>query len=327
MNRLPDAKRAAILRCLTEGNSIRSTARITGTAKATVLKLLVEVGGFCSSYQDMTLRDLPCTRLEVDEIWAFVGAKARRATKPGQGDVWTFTAIDPDSKLLVSWLVGDRNPETASVFLQDVASRMSQKIQLSTDGHGMYETAVRKAFNHRTVAWAKVIKKYGQQGTREDQRRYSPPVYCTGVEKKRCIGNPDPDLVSTSMVKRSNLTLRMTTRRFTRLTNAFSKKVENHAHAVSLAFMAYNFCTPHGTLTKAQRWAQDHASDGGRCDGPALAGCGHTGPDESGPPVTFKLTHYLIDPISVNNNNLHYTSGRAGWGRASRPLRFCVFLP
>ena len=251
MNRLPDAKRAAILRCLTEGNSIRSTARITGTAKATVLKLLVEVGGFCSSYQDMTLRDLPCTRLEVDEIWAFVGAKARRATKPGQGDVWTFTAIDPDSKLLVSWLVGDRNPETASVFLQDVASRMSQKIQLSTDGHGMYETAVRKAFNHRTVAWAKIIKKYGQQGTREDQRRYSPPV-CTGVEKKRCIGSPNPDLVSTSMVERSNLTLRMTTRRFTRLTNAFSKKVENHAHAVSLAFMAYNFCTPHGTLTKAQ---------------------------------------------------------------------------
>ena len=175
MNRLPDAKRAAILRCLTEGNSIRSTARITGTAKATVLKLLIEVGGFCSSYQDMTLRDLPCTRLEVDEIWAFVGAKARRATKPGQSDVWTFTAIDPDSKLLVSWLVGDRNPETASVFLQDVASRMSQKIQLSTDGHGMYETAVRKAFNHRTVAWAKIIKKYGQQGTREDQRRYSPP--------------------------------------------------------------------------------------------------------------------------------------------------------
>ena len=251
MNRLSDAKRAAILRCLVEGNSVRSTARITGTAKGTVLKLLVEAGGFCSSYQDMTLRDLPCTRLEVDEIWAFVGAKARRATKPGQGDVWTFTAIDPDSKLLVSWLVGDRNPETASVFLQDVASRMSQKIQLSTDGHGMYETAVRKAFNHRTVAWAKIIKKYGQQSTREDQRRYSPPV-CTGVEKKRCIGSPNPDLVSTSMVERSNLTLRMTTRRFTRLTNAFSKKVENHAHAVSLAFMAYNFCTPHGTLTKGR---------------------------------------------------------------------------
>ena len=251
MNRLPNAKRAAILRCLVEGNSVRSTARITDTAKTTVLKLLVEVGEFCSIYQDMTLRDLPYTRLEVDEIWAFVGAKACRATKPGQGDVWTFTAIDPDSKLLVSWMVGDRSTETASMFLQDVASRMSEKVQLSTDGHGMYEMAVREAFNHRTVAWAKIIKKYGQQGTQADQRRYSPPV-CTGVEKKRCIGSPDPDVVSTSIVERSNLTLRMTTRRFTRLTNAFSKKVENHAHAVSLAFMAYNFCTPHGTLTKAR---------------------------------------------------------------------------
>ena len=251
MNRLSEAKRAAILRCLVEGSSVRSTARITGTAKGTVLKLLVEVGEFCALYQDLVLRDLPCTRLEVDEIWAFVGAKARRATKPGQGDVWTFTAIDPDLKLMVSWLVGDRSVETASMFLQDVASRMSQKIQLSTDGHGMYETAVRAAFNHRTVAWAKLIKKYGQQGTKEEQRRYSPPV-CTGIEKKRCIGSPNPDLVSTSMVERSNLTLRMTTRRFTRLTNAFSKKVENHAHAVSLSFMAYNFCTPHGTLTKAR---------------------------------------------------------------------------
>ena len=251
MNRLPDARRAAILRCIVEGSSVRSTSRITGTAKGTVLKLLVEVGEFCSTYQDMVLRDLPCTRLEVDEIWAFCGAKARNATKPGQGDVWTFTAIDPDSKLMVAWLVGDRGTETASLFLQDVASRMSQKIQLSTDGHRMYETAVRAAFDHRTVAWAKIIKKYGQQGTTEEQRRYSPAV-CTGVDKVRCIGRPDRDLVSTSMVERSNLMIRMTTRRFTWLTNAFSKKVENHAHAVSLSFMAYNFCTPHGTLTRAR---------------------------------------------------------------------------
>ena len=217
-------------------------------AKATVLKLLVEVGDFCSIYQNTVLRDLPCARIEVDEIWTFVGAKVRRATKPGQGDIWTFTCLDPDSKLMVSWMVGDRSVETASLFLQDVADRMTQKVQLSTDGHGMYETSVRSAFNHRTVAWAQIIKKYGSP-PQQDQRRYSPAI-CTGVEKKRCIGSPDRDLVSTSMVERSNYMIRTTTRRFTRLSSGFSKKVENHVHAVSLAFMAYNFCTPHGTLTK-----------------------------------------------------------------------------
>lgn len=250
MNRLSDAQRAAVVRCLIEGNSVRSTARITGTAKGTVLKLLAEVGEFCSIYQDMTLRNLPCERIEVDEIWAFVGAKQKNAKQAGHGDIWTFTCIDPDSKLMVSWMVGDRSPETASMFLCDVAERMSRKVQLSTDGHGMYETAVRAAFDHRTVAWAKIIKKYGSP-PQQDQRRYSPAV-CTGVEKQRCIGSPDPDLVSTSMVERSNFMLRTTTRRFTRLSSGFSKKAENHAHAVSLAFMAYNFVTPHGTLTKAR---------------------------------------------------------------------------
>ena len=250
MNRLPDAKRAAILRCLTEGNSIRSTARITGTVKATVLKLLVEAGEFCSNYQDQVLRDLDCKRIEADEIWAFIGAKQRNAKKVGDGDIWTFTALDPDSKLIVAWLVGDRSPKSATIFMKDLASRVSGKIQLTTDGHG-YLSAVRAAFSFLDVDDAQVVKKYGQLGTTEERQRYSPPT-CTGAKKVRMIGNPNPDLISTSMVERSNLQLRMSSRRFTRLTSGFSRKAENHAHAVSLTFMAYNFCTPHGTLTKAR---------------------------------------------------------------------------
>ena len=251
MNRLSDAKRAAILRCLTEGNSIRSTARITGTVKATVLKLLVEVGEFCSNYQDQVLRDLDCKRIEADEIWAFIGAKQRNAKKAGDGDIWTFTAIDPDSKLMVAWFVGDRSPESATMFMGDLASRVSGKIQLTTDGHGMYLTAVRAAFDFRNIDYAQVVKQFGQPGSTEEQRRYSPAT-CTGARKIRKIGNPNPDLISTSIVERSNLQLRMSSRRFTRLTSGFSRKAENHAHAVSLTFMAYNFCTPHGTLTKGR---------------------------------------------------------------------------
>jgi IS1 family transposase len=208
----------------------------------------VDVGEFCSFYQDFVLRDLDCTRLEVDEVWAFVGAKRRNATRPGDGDVWTHTCIDPDSKLMLSWVVGDRSAETATELLVDVAQRVQGRIQLSTDGHNAYEVAVRAAFGWK-VDWAQIIKIYGQEGGKDEQRRYSPPT-CTGIKKVRKIGSPDYDLVSTSMVERSNLHLRMSVRRFTRLTNAFSKKIENHAHAVSLAFMAYNFVSPHGTLTK-----------------------------------------------------------------------------
>lgn len=248
MNKLCDTKRAAILRCLIEGSSIRSTARIVGVAKGTVLKLLVDVGEFCAFYQDRVLRDLPCTRLEVDEVWAFVGAKRKNATRPGDGDVWTHTCLDPESKLMVSWMVGDRSTEAATEFMCDVASRMAGRIQLSTDGHNAYEVAVRAAWGWK-VDWAQVVKSYSNPVAPEDQRRYS-PASCTGVKKVRKIGNPDPDLVSTSLVERSNLHLRMSVRRFTRLTNAFSKKIENHAHAVALAFFAYNFITPHGTLTK-----------------------------------------------------------------------------
>lgn len=252
MNKLTDVRRAAIVRRLVEGSSVRATARITGTSKATVLKLLVELGEFCSVYQDHVLRNLPCVRVEADEIWAFCGAKQRNATQPGQGDIWTFTAICSDTKLMVSWLVGARSPENAIAFMQDVAARLTNRVQLTTDGHGMYLTAVRSAFEFARVDYAMLVKTYGQPEGVEGQRRYSPPV-CTGAEKVRLIGRPDKELVSTSYVERQNLTMRMQMRRFTRLTNAFSKKAENHAHAVALHFMHYNFCRAHATLTKAAK--------------------------------------------------------------------------
>jgi len=249
MNRLPDSKRAAIPRCLVEGASIRSTARIVGVAKATVLKLLVEAGEFCSLYQDHVLRGLTPERIEVDEIWAFVGAKQKNATKDGHGDIWTFTALDPDSKLMVAWLVGERTQESATALMVDLAGRLTGKVQLSTDGHSMYPDAVRAAFDWRDVNYGQVVKQY-RSPSKSEQRRYS-PASCTGIRKTRVIGTPDMEKVSTSMVERTNLMLRTTTRRFTRLTTAYSRKAENHAHAVSLAFMSYNFFTPHSTLTSA----------------------------------------------------------------------------
>jgi IS1 family transposase len=189
--------------------------------------------------------------VEADEIWAFVGAKQRRAVRPGDGDTWTFTAVDADSKLMMTWLVGARSQENAITFMRDLRSRLTRRIQLTTDGHGMYLTAVRMAFKFGEVDYAMLVKQYGQveEGV-DSSRRYSPPV-CTGALKVRQIGRPDPDLISTSYVERSNLTIRMQSRRFTRLTNAFSKKALNHAHAVSLFFLYYNYCRPHQSLTKA----------------------------------------------------------------------------
>lgn len=251
MNRLSDERRAAIIAALCEGNSIRATARLTGANKETVMKLLVEAGEFASAYQDIAHRNLMTARVEADEIWAFVGAKQRRAVRPGDGDIWTFTAIDADTKLIMSWLVGPRNQENFDAFMVDLRSRLSRRIQLTTDGHGSYLTAVRRAFKVGEIDYAMLVKQYGQAETGVDaSRRYSPPV-CTGAEKIRLIGRPDPDLVSTSYIERSNLTLRMQSRRYTRLTNAFSKKAENHAHAASLFFLYYNYCRPHQTLTKA----------------------------------------------------------------------------
>lgn len=251
MNKLTDPRRAAIIRALVEGNSVRATSRLTGTAKATVLKLLVEMGEFCSIYQDHALRNLPSKRLEIDEIWAYVSAKKANATKPGQGDLWTYTAIDADSKLMVSWLVGSRNHENTRGFILDVSDRLAGRVQITTDGLKWYVWAVENAFGWNGADFAQIIKSYGQTQVSEDPtRRYSPAV-CTGVEKTLVMGDPDMDKVSTSYVERANLSIRMGMRRFTRLTNAFSKKAENHAHAVSLFFMFYNYCRAHQTLTKA----------------------------------------------------------------------------
>lgn len=249
MNRLSAERRAAILRALCEGNGIRTTARLTSSNKETVMKVLVEAGEFAAGYQDIRHRNLKTERVEADEIWAFVGAKQKRAVRPGDGDIWTFTAIDADTRLIMSWLVGPRSIENAIEFMKDIRERVTQRIQLTTDGHPMYEVAVRSAFKWNEVHWAMLVKQFGtvDADKLDSAHRYSPLV-CTGAQKIRKIGNPDPALVSTSYIERSNLTLRMQQRRFTRLTNAFSKKAENHAHAVSLFFMYYNYCRPHQSL-------------------------------------------------------------------------------
>jgi IS1 family transposase len=247
MNMLSQAKRAAILKALTDGASIRATARMVGVSKTTILKLLVEVGNLCAIYHDKKLRDLPCRRVQADEIWAFVGAKARNATRTGDGDIWTFTALDADTKLIVSWLVGPRTIENAHAFMMDTASRIANRVQLTTDGNSQYISAVEGAFGWLGCDFSQLIKYY--HADHGPGGRYSPPQ-CVGTDTVTVMGNPDPRHVSTSFVERQNLTLRMSARRFTRLTNGFSKKAENHAHAVALHFMVYNFCRPHGTLTK-----------------------------------------------------------------------------
>jgi len=242
MNRLASWERAQIIRCLVEGNSIRSTVRITGFAKNTVAKLLVELGAACAAYQDEALRDLPATRFELDEIWSFVGMKAKsipeeRRGEPGIGDAWTWTALDPDSKLMCSWLVGDRSPEDAEAFTADLAGRVNHRVQITTDGFAPYVSAIAAAFGSN-VDYAMLMKEYGTDPS--EDRRFSPPVVLS--ESVRVIeGNPDETQISTSYVERSNLTMRMGMRRMTRLTNAFSKKIENLSAAVALHFMYYNF--------------------------------------------------------------------------------------
>jgi len=250
MNRLTNEKRAQVIACLVEGNSIRATVRMTGVAKNTVTKLLVDLGTACSVHMDTTMRDLPCQRVQVDEIWAFVGAKQKNVSPEkaaqGWGDVWTWVALDPDTKLTLSYRVGARDPEEAIAFMQDVAGRLRNRVQLTTDGLRHYLTAVPKAFGNK-IDYAQLVKIYGSDPNKGSTVRYSPAV-CIGAETHKMIGSPDPAHISTSNVERQNLTMRMSMRRFTRLTNAFSKKVENLAVAVSLHFAYYNFCRVHQSL-------------------------------------------------------------------------------
>lgn len=249
MNQLSVERRAAIVKALVDGTSIRATCRITGASKNTVTKLLVDLGEMCAIYQNHVLRNLTCKRVQCDEIWSFVGAKQRQVANgaKGPGDVYTWTAMDADSKVMICWLVGTRTQPVANAFIADLHSRLANRVQLTTDGHSLYLKAVEKAFRWGGTDFAQLVKIY--QGEPGNRGRYSPPI-CIGAEKHWVMGDPDPDYVSTSFVERQNLTMRMAMRRFTRLTNAFSKKIENHAHAVALHFMHYNFCRAHMTLTK-----------------------------------------------------------------------------
>ena len=252
MNVLSFEKRCLVLRCLVEGMSIRATARTAGVDKNTVIKLFVKAGEVCAAEQDRLLRDLKCRRVQVDEIWAFVYAKHKnvehaKAAPPNAGDVWTWVAIDADTKLVPSWLVGDRSGQSAIMLMDDLRSRLANRVQLTTDGHKAYLDAVEGAFGG-DVDYAQLVKMYDQldKGTSE-ARRYSPGE-CTGIQKRVIEGKPDKDFISTSYVERQNLTMRMNIRRFTRLTNAFSKKFENHMHSVAIHFMHYNFCRGHKSL-------------------------------------------------------------------------------
>ncbi|MBZ5515593.1 MAG: IS1 family transposase [Acidobacteriia bacterium] len=248
MNRLPIQERARIIGMLIEGMSLRATSRLAGVSINTVTKLLVDVGSASAEYQDKTLRNLDCKRIQCDEIWAFVYAKQKNVPPEkqgrfGYGDVWTWTALDADTKLVPSFMVGNRDAQSATMFIDDLKGRLANRVQLTTDGLKVYLEAVEGAFG-ADVDFAQLVKIYGAS---QEETRYS-PAECLGCETKRVQGNPDPKYISTSYVERQNLTMRMGMRRFTRLTNAFSKKVENHAYQVALHFMHYNFCRIHKTL-------------------------------------------------------------------------------
>jgi len=249
MNKLKIEKQARVVAALVEGNSIRATVRMTGVAKNTIVKLLADLGRACAEYQDKVFKNLSCKHIQCDEIWSFCYAKEKNVPEEkkgqfGYGDIWTFTAICADSKLVPSWFIGNRDLESATLFLKDLAGRLANRIQLTTDGHKMYLDAVENAFGS-DIDFSQLIKLYGQ--TSEGQKRYSPPA-CIGTIKQKINGAPETEKISTSYVERQNLTMRMNMRRFTRLTNAFSKKAENLAYAVALHFMYYNFCRIHQTL-------------------------------------------------------------------------------
>ena len=250
MNRLDRNRQAQVISALVEGNSIRATYRMTGVAKGTVLRLLADVGRACAEYQDKTLRNLPCKRIQCDEIWSFCYAKEKNVPKDkqgkfGYGNVWTWTAICADTKLVLSWLVAERNLTAATAFMQDIANRLRHRVHITTDGFRPYLEAVEGAFGSE-VDYSMLVKIYGNDPTPQEVR-YSPAV-CLAAQGVRIQGNPDPKHVSTSFAERQNLTMRMSMRRFTRLTNAFSKKAANLEAAVALHFMYYNFCRIHQSL-------------------------------------------------------------------------------
>lgn len=249
MNCLDTETRARIIGCLVEGCSIRATVRLTGCSKNTIVKLLADIGRACDDYHDTNVRKLKVRRLQCDEIWCFIGAKAKntrieKKAALGWGDIWTWVGIDADTKLVVSYMVGNRNGAWAEDFMADCASRIRNRVQITTDGHKVYLEAVENAFG-ADIDYAMLQKIYGASS--EPETRYS-PARCIGTDMKVISGNPDPKHISTSFVERQNLTMRMHMRRFTRLTNAFSKKLSNHRHSVALHYMFYNFCRIHQTL-------------------------------------------------------------------------------
>ncbi|RJP89361.1 MAG: IS1 family transposase [Desulfobacteraceae bacterium] len=251
MNKLSTEKRTLIVKLLVEGNSLRSTSRISGCSINTVTKLLVDLGAACAEYQDKTLRNIICKRVQCDEIWSFCYAKEKNVPEDlkgtfGYGDVYTWTAMCADTKLMINFLVGRRDADFAEQFINDLAGRLKNRVQVTTDGYKLYLEAIEGAFGCE-VDYAMLIKHFGESASKDDQRKYSPSE-CSGTSKKTITGNPDNKYISTSYVERQNLTMRMSMRRFTRLTNGFSKKVDNLYFAVALHFMYYNFCRIHTTL-------------------------------------------------------------------------------
>jgi IS1 family transposase len=252
MNKLSIEKRAQVIVALCEGVSVNATVRMIGVAKNTVLKLLADAGAASLKYQDKTLRNLNCARIQCDEIWSFCYAKEKNVpehlrNKFGFGNVWIWTAIDADTKLVPCWFVGNRDAGAAYELMTNLESRLAHRVQLTTDGLRAYLSAVEDTFGYRGIDYAMLVKLYGSDPNEAAAHRYSPPQ-CIGCESQKVFGNPDPTHISTSYVERQNLSMRMGMRRFTRLTNAFSKNIENHAHAVALYFMHYNFCRVHQTL-------------------------------------------------------------------------------